>query len=340
MLITSPLLPSAVTAALAFAPMAVVDLELVRGVSRRSWASMCEGELPPPTLGSGAAAGADVDRAAEPIKEELWQEKMRLIFDAPPPLIGEEEEEDGSHPMALYEDDGSPAAALHIQERDALVGMLDSAELLARDEEAGLWPQYLPKGDAATAKNMLWVDELSCIGCTWCADVARSTFRMERDAYGTARVIQQGGDPPETVAEAIDCCPSDCIHACTRKELELLEEHRALGHIDDLLARYHGGARLTSEGDGGGGVAVPHWKDPIVHQSWRKGDRYVKTRRLAMTDPLLHKSGTPTGMSTIGLRAGKDGWKAVEKENSDPSPINQDGTVIPPMRDDAQSEAS
>lgn len=241
---------------------------------------------------------------------------MSLIFDAPYPIEGE----DG------VDEQGSSAS--YIQQRGALVGVLDSSELLAKDEEAGLWPEHLPNGDPATAKDMLWVDELSCIGCTWCADVARSTFRMERDSYGTARVIQQGGDSPEVVEEAIDCCPADCIYTCTRKELELLEEHRGLGHIDDLLARFHGGARLTGEGEGGGGVAVPHWRDPIVHQSWRKGDKYVKTRRLDMADPLLRKPGSPTGMSTIGIRAGKEGWKAVGKENTNPSPQNQDGTVI------------
>ena len=146
-------------------------------------------------------------------------------------------------------------------------------QLLNLDEASGLWPKYLPpKSNRATDNDMYFVDELSCVGCTWCADVARSTFRMMTDdnSYGQARVVQQGGDSEEVVQEAIACCPADCIHTCTRDELELLEEYRSLGYTDDLLARFQT-RRLMGEGEGGGSFAAPHWRDPIVHQSWRKG---------------------------------------------------------------------
>jgi hypothetical protein len=53
-------------------------------------------------------------------------------------------------------------------------------------------------------------------------------------------------------------------------------------------------------GEGGKGMAIPHWKDPITHQSWRKGDRYIRTRRLNMEDPLIHHCGEST-MSLVGL---------------------------------------
>lgn len=56
----------------------------------------------------------------------------------------------------------------------------------------------------------------------------------------------------------------------------------------------------------------------------------MKTRRLQMANPLLHESGSKTSMSLIGLKAGKGGgWKASPKVNDAPSPIAQDGTVIP-----------
>ena len=221
----------------------------------------------------------------------------------------------------------STGSLSYLDERDSYVGEVDSSELLAMDEEKGFWPvENLPVGDRDTDETMLWVDELSvrtshhtshlsraalawpsapalppahtraldsraqCIGCKWCSDVARSTFQMT-EPYGVAQVVQQGGDSEDVVEEAIDCCPNDCIHFCTRSELEVLEEHRSLGYIDDLLASYHLGGRLTSEGEGGKGMAVPHWKDPIVNQGWRKGDKYVRTRRNRMVDPLLRKSG-------------------------------------------------
>ena len=45
-------------------------------------------------------------------------------------------------------------------------------------------------------------------------------------------------------------------------------------------------------------MAIPHWKDPITHTSWRKGDKYVKSRRLQLSDPLLHHSGEVSGQSS------------------------------------------
>ena len=56
-----------------------------------------------------------------------------------------------------------------------------------------------------------YVDEHSCIGCTYCATTARSTFFMEDD-HGRARVFNQAGDSEELVQEAIDSCPVNCIH--------------------------------------------------------------------------------------------------------------------------------
>ena len=97
---------------------------------------------------------------------------------------------------------GSESA--HLLERDGLLGTIDSSELLQRDEDAGLWPSQLSTDPDEPA--MIFVDELSCIGCRYCATIARSTFSMcEGDSdFGTARVTQQGGDEDEVVEEAID----------------------------------------------------------------------------------------------------------------------------------------
>jgi ferredoxin len=257
------------------------------------------------------AQKADVQRAAAEAKQLLDEEKQRkidMLFASPFAIEGATA-------------DQSSEALAWVSARDEMVGELDSSALLNLDEEADLWPERLASGtDRATDTDMLWVDELSCVGCTWCADVARSTFRMQNEdhGYGQARVIQQGGDSRDVVDEAIACCPADCIHSCTRDELELLEEHRSAGLIDDLLARFQT-RRLMGEGDGGGSFAAPHWKDPIVHQSWRKGDKYIKTRRMQLESPLLHQSGEKSSMSLIGT---------MPKVNDSPSPVMQDGTVI------------
>ena len=71
----------------------------------------------------------------------------------------------------------------------------------------------------------VYVDELTCIGCTHCAHVARNTFYIEPD-YGRARVIRQNGDTDALVQEAIDTCPVDCIHWVDYTELRQLERDR------------------------------------------------------------------------------------------------------------------
>ena len=90
----------------------------------------------------------------------------------------------------------------YLKVRETLVGELDSSELLRRDEEAGIRPQDVDDAE------LLWVDEFSCIGCTWCADVARQTFKMT-EPYGTAKVIQQGGDNADVVQVGATTLPKN-----------------------------------------------------------------------------------------------------------------------------------
>jgi ferredoxin len=68
-------------------------------------------------------------------------------------------------------------------------GALDSYKTVRIDEDG--YPEL---------DRFVYVDEETCIGCTNCATVARSTFFME-DELGRARVFRQGGDSDELVAE-------------------------------------------------------------------------------------------------------------------------------------------
>ncbi len=214
---------------------------------------------PPQTEYAPVAARPSAPRP----KPETLEEKLAVVFSPSP----------------------ADSCESHLEARDGLVGSVGSAELLKRDEECELWPQELETDPKA--RSMLWVDELSCIGCKYCADIARSTFAIaEGDSdYGTARVVQQSGDTAETVDEAIASCPADCIHKCSRVELEILEEYREL-YMNDLMARSHT-QRLVGQGEGGGSLASPHWRDPLVNTGWRKGRKYVKTERLRLSDPLI-----------------------------------------------------
>ncbi len=65
----------------------------------------------------------------------------------------------------------------------------------------------------------VWVDESTCIGCTYCNSVAANTFSMESD-MGRARAFRQDGDTTEVIQEAIDTCPVNCIHWVKFEELD------------------------------------------------------------------------------------------------------------------------
>ena len=97
-----------------------------------------------------------------------------------------------------------------------LGGALRSAQ-----ERSGLEPEL---GGALRQKGV-YVDEITCIGCTNCAHVARNTFYIE-PSYGRARAIRQDADSEELIQEAIDTCPVDCIHWVDFTELRQLERKR------------------------------------------------------------------------------------------------------------------
>jgi ferredoxin len=75
----------------------------------------------------------------------------------------------------------------------------------------------------ALRQKAVWVDEAVCIGCRYCAHVAGHTFVVE-ESWGRSRAIRQDGDSTETIQEAIDTCPVDCIHWVRYEELPALEE--------------------------------------------------------------------------------------------------------------------
>ncbi|XP_004505463.1 chaperone protein dnaJ C76, chloroplastic isoform X2 [Cicer arietinum] len=76
--------------------------------------------------------------------------------------------------------------------------------------------------DDSSPKDHVFVDEFSCIGCKNCANVACDVFGIEED-FGRARVYSQCGNP-ESIQQAIDSCPVDCIHWTSAAQLSLLED--------------------------------------------------------------------------------------------------------------------
>lgn len=88
-------------------------------------------------------------------------------------------------------------------------------------ERSGLEPEL----GGELRQQGVYVDEFTCIGCKHCAHVAPNTFYIE-PSYGRSRAIRQDGDSEETIQEAMDTCPVDCIHWVDYTELKQLEEER------------------------------------------------------------------------------------------------------------------
>lgn len=228
-------------------------------------------ELAASSAGGDAASAPDVTAAAADV--------ARLL------KFKEEEESLMKKYSVIWADEGQQ----YLDERPNLVGTLGSAELLARDEQEDMYPLHLSADPHE--EQMVFVDELRCVGCRYCAAISRSTFAMvDGDLdFGTARVVQQGAEEGESIQEAIDSCPADCIHFCSRTDLETLETHRKL-HFDDLMAKFQS-RRLVGGGGQHSSMSVPHWRDPLTHTSWMQGPRYVKEQRARLADPLLPRGG-------------------------------------------------
>ncbi|KAG8386783.1 hypothetical protein BUALT_Bualt03G0184800 [Buddleja alternifolia] len=79
-----------------------------------------------------------------------------------------------------------------------------------------------PFFDDSSPKDHVFVDEFSCIGCKNCAHVCSDVFAIEED-FGRARAYSQSGNP-DSVQQAVDSCPVDCIHRTSAAQLSLLED--------------------------------------------------------------------------------------------------------------------
>lgn len=59
------------------------------------------------------------------------------------------------------------------------------------------------------AKKLV-VDQSICTSCGLCAELAPNTFALDDDEL--SYVVNQEGDPPDVIEEAIESCPVECIH--------------------------------------------------------------------------------------------------------------------------------
>ncbi len=54
------------------------------------------------------------------------------------------------------------------------------------------------------------MDEEECIGCGACVDSAPDVFSLNED--NIAEIINAAGGSAEEIQDAMDACPSECIH--------------------------------------------------------------------------------------------------------------------------------
>jgi ferredoxin len=98
--------------------------------------------------------------------------------------------------------------------------------LRGAEDRSGLEPEL----GGVWRQRGVYVDEMTCIGCRNCAHVAHNTFFIEPD-HGRARVFRQDGDNLDTIQEAIDTCPVNCIQWADYTALKHLESERQYQEI-------------------------------------------------------------------------------------------------------------
>lgn len=119
-----------------------------------------------------------------------------------------------------------------LEHKEAISPELSATQRLIQQ----LFPSSQFVGQGKLPAKFIFVDEVTCIGCTHCRFVAPNTFMLEDD-FGRARVFNQGGDDDEKINEAIECCPVECIHQVSHTELVRLEEYRS-DQLGKIQAKY------------------------------------------------------------------------------------------------------
>ena len=63
----------------------------------------------------------------------------------------------------------------------------------------------------AEAGRVPVIVEEECIACGSCEEICPEVFKLN-ESLGFTQVVNPGGAPEEKIQEAIDACPTQCIH--------------------------------------------------------------------------------------------------------------------------------
>jgi ferredoxin len=112
----------------------------------------------------------------------------------------------------------------------AALGTIKSSHELVELVSDNNTPKRLRDGD------FTFIDEESCIGCTLCASISPSTFRMLDN--GRARAFHQDNLPEIDIA--VDVCPVSVIHKVSYRELKEFEIARDVNAEDNRYSGHSG----------------------------------------------------------------------------------------------------
>ena len=57
----------------------------------------------------------------------------------------------------------------------------------------------------------VYIEVEECVGCGSCQEICPEVFKLNEDIE-KAEVLQPEGGPEDLIEEAIETCPSECIH--------------------------------------------------------------------------------------------------------------------------------
>lgn len=162
-------------------------------------------------------------------------------------------------------------------------------------------------------EEFAYVNEVACIGCTYCATIARNTFYMEED-LGRARVFRQGADDKDVIDEAIDSCPVDCIYYLSFDELVANEIERKdikINFVGQLVSRAEGGGMLS---------AKAYHQDKIVRTVEYERERAAKIANETMEAPKMQQQSATMVLNDMQLDNRRIRAQAVKQEDLDLTP--------------------
>jgi ferredoxin len=57
----------------------------------------------------------------------------------------------------------------------------------------------------------VYIETEECIGCENCVEICPEVFKMDDEAEKAVVILPEGG-PQDSIEEAMEACPVECIH--------------------------------------------------------------------------------------------------------------------------------